>query len=245
VLGGRLRLAATPPHKEKIDWLIEDLIRVLPSSVDVRQGSPAAAAEVLATCPDAVICAAGAVPSRLDVDGADLPHVVSAEDVLSGREDVSGRRVVVIGGGMVGCETASYCAARDCDVTLLELLDDVGADCEPITRSDLLERLTEQGVEMRTGVDVREITAAAVSVDDGTGRRDLPADRVVIAVGAVPDREIERALRGAPVPVSSIGDAREARGICEAIHEGWQAAAALGDGGNAKGAMWEGRWNES
>jgi len=235
-LGGRLRLAAAPPHKEKIDWVIDDLIAGLPPSVDLRTGTRATVAGIAALRPDAVILATGATPARLDVPGAELPHVVTADALLRDRIDVAERPVVVIGAGLVGCETALHCASSGARrVTILEALAKAAGDCEPITRGDLLTRLKERRVEIYTGVRVREITTSAVEFEAAGRLETLPAELVVTAVGAEADHRLEQGLQGRGLPVYVIGDARKPRGIYEAINEGWLAAMKLSEEG--------GRWN--
>ena len=229
VLGGCLRLAAVPPHKEKIGWLIDDLSLALPEAVDVRLGTRAEAADLVAIAPDLAILAGGSSPTRLDVPGATLPHVHTADDVLTGRAPIAGR-VVVVGGGMVGCETALHCAKGGASVAIVEVLDAVACDCEPITRRDLTERLAARGVEIRVGAVVREIAAAFVRIDVAGREERLAAETVVCAVGRRPNRRLAGELSDAQVPVAAVGDAREARGICEAVYEGWRAALRLDEG---------------
>ncbi|MEW5827139.1 MAG: FAD-dependent oxidoreductase [Candidatus Bipolaricaulota bacterium] len=224
-LGGRLHLAVAPPHKEKIGWLIEDLQRALPNGVEVRLGARATAGDIATLEPDALILATGAGPRPLEVPGADLPHVFSADAVLGGEADVEAKNVVVIGAGLVGCETAAYCAARGAKVVVLEVTCRLAADCEPITRSDLLERLRANGIELHTGVAVRAVRPSAVESECPEGPREWPADRVVVAVGAESNRDLERELSHRGLPLRVVGDAAEARGIYEAVAEGWYAGA--------------------
>jgi len=218
-LGGRLRLAAVPPHKEKIGWLIEDLVAALPASVDVRLATRATAEDVRSLDPDRVIVATGSSPRCLSVPGGDLPHVRSIDTVLAGAAGIEGR-VAVVGGGMVGCETALHCAEHGCEVTIVEALDEIAGDCEPITRSDLVERIRTSGIEVRTGAAVKEITPTQVLIE---GDAALDADAVICAIGGEPNDAVAEALSGASFPVSRVGDALAVRTICEAVHEGWRA----------------------
>jgi len=225
-LGGRLRLAAVPPHKEKIGWLIEDLGERLPASVEVRSGALADAQAVTRETPDAVLLATGAIPKCLDVQGADLPHVRTADDVLA--DGVVAGSVVVIGAGMVGCETALYCAERGCPTILVEALDEIAGDCEPITRSDLVRRLEAEGVGVRVGATLQEITSSDVAIECAGNEEWLSADLVVCAIGCAPNDRLASDLADASFPVRTIGDARDPRGIYEAVHEGWLAAVSVG-----------------
>ena len=230
-LGGELHLAAVPPEKEKIDWLIADLEGALPPSVEVRTGIDATPADIEALRPDAVIVATGATPARLNVRGSDLSHVVPARALLKDRTDVSGKRVVVIGGGMVGCETALYCASHGASkVTILEALPAIAGDCEPITKRDLLSRLEKEEIDVRTAVRIAEITDSEVRFEERDRLEGIPAESVVTAVGGEADQYLAQELERRGIPVRSIGDALEPRGIYEAINEGWLAAVKLSEG---------------
>ncbi len=225
VVGGTLRIAERPPHKEKIGWLIDDLTSSLPEAVEVRTGIEATENVVRDLRPDGVIIGIGGTPRLLEVPGADRPHVVSARRLLASDEGFDdGRAVVVIGGGMVGCESAEFCAVRGAPVTLLEVLDAVGEDCEPITRAALIERLDVLGVSIHTGIRVAEIGSDAVVFDEGGHRREAKAARVVVAIGNRPNLDLAEALSEEPFPVVVVGDARDPRGIQEAVSEGWRAA---------------------
>ena len=220
-LGGRLRLAAVPPHKEKIAWLIEDLIAALPESVDVRLATRATADEIRALRPDRVIVATGSSSKCLPVPGAELPHVRSIDSALAGAARIEGR-VVVVGGGMVGCETGLFCAEQGCAVVVVERLGEIASDCEPITRKDLVERLRAAGIKVRTGVEVREITPTLVRL---SGETAVEADAVICAVGGEPNGALADEMADGAFPVCRVGDAREVRTIFEAVSEGWRAAA--------------------
>ena len=222
-LGGRLRLAAVPPHKEKVAWLIEDLISSLPEKIDIRLGAKGTSRALAGLTPDVVLLATGATPGCLAVPGASLPHVCSADAALDEPQDIHGP-VAVIGGGMVGCEVASFCAERGCSVTLIELLDEIASDCEPITRGALLRRLSEQDVHILSGTTVLEITTSEVSVERNDRSEQVPAETVICAVGSLPVHEPQEEMVTAACPVIRIGDARSARGIYEAVYEGWRAA---------------------
>jgi len=244
-LGGRLRVAMRPPHKEKIGWLIEDLIADLPDALDVRRHVRATAAVVRALSPDGVILATGAEPACLHVPGAERLHVRSADDVLTDGQ-VLPQDVVVIGGGMVGCETALHCARQAERVTIVEMLDCLCADCEPITRGDILDRLDAAGINTRTGTTVRGIGERNVLLSAGSGTdptegapESIDADLVVCAIGSEPNETLFAELSGGPWELFPVGDACGPRGIYEAIHEGSLAARRLGRTG-AGAAAWEG-----
>ena len=222
-LGGQLRAAARPPHKDKISWLIEDLIRAIPAEVDVRLETDVTKHDVDALGPDAVVLATGARSVSFAVPTDPDATVQSAESLLLSSDDLTGMSIVVIGAGMVGCETALACVERGARVALIEALADVGRDCEPISRSVLLRHLGEAGVRIVANARVAEIEAEAVAVETEAGTEYVPAGRVVVAVGAMPVDQLRDAWQDAALPVFVIGDAREPRGIAEAVYEGWRA----------------------
>jgi len=234
-----------PPHKEKIGWLIDDLIADLPDALDVRRHVRATAAVVRALSPDGVILATGAEPACLHVPGSDRSHVRSADDVLTDGQ-VLPQDVVVIGGGMVGCETALHCARQAERVTIVEMLDCLCADCEPITRGDILDRLDAAGINARIGTTVCEIGTRSVLVSARSGTdpeegapESIDADLVVCAIGSEPNQTLSVELSAGPWVLLPVGDVCGARGIYEAIHEGSLAARRLGRTG-AGAAAWEG-----
>ncbi len=223
-LGGQLRYAKVPPHKEKIDWLLDDMIQSLPASVEIKMGIDVRVETIRELHPDAVILAIGGIQKHLSVAGISQKHVWTVERALASCDSVSGETVVVIGGGLVGCETASYCAERGGKVTVLELLNDVGRDCEPISLAALLRHLEEGHVEIRTDVRVIEIRSDTVLIEKDGRQSELPATRVVVAIGAESNLTVANELRDDPFPVFVVGDARDPRGIQEAVYEGWRAA---------------------
>jgi len=224
-LGGQLRYARVPPNKEKIDWLLNDLVQSLPESVETRTDEEATAAVICKLNPDAVILATGGVPKSLDLASSSHQHVWTAARALSCSDnELADEVVVVIGGGLVGCETAIHCVAQGARVTLLELAESIGRDCEPITRSVLLRHLEERQVAVVTAARIVEISQTSVRIERGEQSSELSASRVVLAIGADPNLALGNELLNEELAVFTVGDARDPRGICEAVSEGWNAA---------------------
>ena len=200
------------------------MVLSLSANVAVKTGIDVTAKIIRALHPDAVILAIGGIRKQLSVADGSQAHVWTVEGALSSGDSIPGETIVVIGGGLVGCETASYCAEQGGKVTVLELLDDVGQDCEPISRGALLRHLEEQHVGVLTGVRVIEIRSDTLLIEQDGHPSVLPATRVIVAIGAESNPSLADELRNDPFPVFVVGDARDPRGIQEAVYEGWRAA---------------------
>lgn len=226
-LGGQLVLAATPPYKSDIAKLTRYLsTQMAKLGVQVRLSCRASAEMIKQSQPDIVVIATGAAPLTPPIPGA-AAHAVTAWDVLSGAVRV-GKRVVVIGGGDVGCETAEFLATQGCQVTVVEMLPDVATELAAWTRRLLLHRLMAAKVEILTQTTVKSIQPGLVSYDRQGLAGDIgPVDSVVLACGAVARNELGQELTGLSVPVHIIGDARRPRNAAEAIREGLELGFAL------------------
>lgn len=224
-LGGLLNVASAPEFKEDLRRFKEYLIRqVHEAGIRVVMGTEVTPEVVAREKPDRLIIAAGSVPVHPAVSGADLGHVVHATEVYLGRAQV-GQRVVIIGGGIMGCETALILGQTGKQVTIVEMLDRIGFDVEPLTQTTLNEMLASLPVTIRTQVKLEEITAdGVVVIDHNWERQHLEADTVVIAVGMAPQKELVNALEGAAPEVIAVGDCVEPRDVGDAIHAAFQAA---------------------
>jgi 2,4-dienoyl-CoA reductase (NADPH2) len=230
--GGRLLAAALPPFKEEVAVLARALaVRAERAGVSIRLGEAGDRALVEREKPDVLVVALGAEPSFPDVPGINKPNVVLAEAVLRGEAAVSGS-VLVIGGGLVGCETAEHIVGRltaataavptspVTGVTIVEILDRIAADVPATTRPFLLGRLRAAGVRLLTGCCVTELLPTGATVEDAQGPGFIVADSVVVATGYNADqRSIER-FNGAAPEVHFIGDCAGGRTIKEAMEQG-------------------------
>lgn len=230
-LGGQLRLASVAPHKTELARAAEHLVsEVARLPIDVRTGARAEVASIVALRPDHVIVATGSQPARPPISGIDGAQVVTAWEVLGGEADPIGD-VVVVGGGAVGLEAAEVVAAAARAVTVVEMLDRVGADVSPTILPGLLRGLEERGVRVLAGHVVREIRPGEVVVEHDGRERVLAADTVVLAAGAVPESSLARELSEIGIAVRLVGDCRGDGGgtIERAVRDGFYAALAVGD----------------
>ncbi len=228
-LGGQALLASATPHKgefaEVVRYLKHEIDRF---KVNVHLNTRADAGTVEQLNPDTVIVATGAQPLVPDIPGVDRPNVVQAWDVISGKATPSGK-VAVIGGGLVGCETAELLAEKGCQVVVFELLKDVVIDIGPSLRTVLLERLMNNPrIKIITSAEVKEIGENSVVIVREKGRQAIQGiDTVVLAAGAVPRDEIVEEIKATGIPVHVIGDAEEPRKAIDAIHQAFETAYAL------------------
>ncbi|MBI4187004.1 MAG: FAD-dependent oxidoreductase [Chloroflexi bacterium] len=220
-LGGQSNLACAAPNKEETRNILEYLTgQVKKLGVKVRLGEEATIDKIKEVGADAVIVATGAAPLVPKIHGVNKKNVFLAWDVLSGKAQV-GDRVVIIGGGMVGCETAECLLAGGKKVTLVEMLPNIASDVEPFTRIFLLDRLGKSGMQILTGTKLEEVTDTGVICSRNSVKKTIDADAVVLAVGAVPNKGLLQKLEGKVPEVYAVGDCVQPCKLLEAIEAGF------------------------
>ncbi len=226
-LGGQLILASKPPFKDTIETFRQYLVgQVAKLDIEMRLRERFTLDLLDELKPDVVILATGVKPFIPQIPGIQSKKVIQAGEVLVGAK--TGERVVVIGGELVGCETALYLMEQGKKVTIMRRGPEFATKVHQFIRGPLLGRLQFKGVSMLTGVEYEEITEAGVVIRTGTGERKIvEADTIVLAAGAVPDTELLDALKGKAARVVSVGDCVEPRGIREAMEEGYKAGLML------------------
>ncbi|MBI2907818.1 MAG: FAD-dependent oxidoreductase [Chloroflexi bacterium] len=221
---GQLKLAAAAPHKEKWIWFRDYLTtQVSKLNIEVHLGTEVTPAIVARARPDVVILATGAKPLVPDIPGVDGANVCTAHDILGGKVGLKGRRVAVLGGRLVGCETAEFLAERGNTVTIVcrSPASQLAEGLSGSNRPDMLVRLKQHKVRVIAEHDVREVTDKGLVLIDKNWRTSfLEVDSVVIARGAVPVGDLARRLKGSEFEVYAIGDCAEVRDIPSATFEG-------------------------
>ncbi|MDO8784802.1 MAG: FAD-dependent oxidoreductase [Syntrophales bacterium] len=219
-LGGQLLLASIPPHKEEIENVAGYLKTQLEKlRVKIVLGEEVSQGIIDEIRPDAVIIATGAVPAVPPIPGIKRNNVFIAREVLLGKAVAEPKDVIVIGGGMVGVETAEFLAEIGKEVTIIEMLERVAEDLGPVARMFQKKRLAQKGVKILTGTKVKEIKENGVMAQRGGESIFVPAGSIVIAVGATPDRKLA-ALLADNIPAYIVGDSAEAGDIMNGIHDG-------------------------
>jgi len=221
-VGGQWRIAACPPHKGDflglLDWFLDELGRL---GVEMHLGKRMAPEEVIGLHPDAVIVAVGAEPAFPPIPGIEGEAVVHAWKALRGEGIPAGDRVLVIGGGATGLETAEFLAERGKRVTVVEMLDRFGADMGGTVAFHLRCRLKNLAVELFKNTRVLAVSGRKVTMErSGAEAVWGPFDAIVIALGVKPRDGRWEVLRGKVPEVHVIGDAVRPGRATDAIRQG-------------------------
>jgi 2,4-dienoyl-CoA reductase-like NADH-dependent reductase (Old Yellow Enzyme family)/thioredoxin reductase len=224
-LGGELKLAALPPGKTILNNLLEYMeTQLLKLGVVVELGKRATPKMVNEFAPDAVLVAVGSLPFTPDIPGIEAQNVVGYRQVLL-RQRKLGKKVVVMGGGLVGCETAIFLAEGGKEVTV-EFIEPEPVIPTKRIKATILKMLTERNVKVMPGVQShKEITNKGIRVVDKEGvEQFLEGDNIVLATGAQANKTLAQSLAGNIPEVYPIGDCSEMGEILGAIHSGAETA---------------------
>lgn len=173
--------------------------------------------------PDVVIIATGSVPFIPPIKGAEKDFVVTAHDILLGKKE-AGNNVVVIGGGLVGAETADMLGGQCERVAIVEMMPKIMRDGEAAPAKYMMERFKTNNVEIYTSAKVIEIGEHAVVIEKDSKNLTLEnIDTVIIAVGVKTDRTLLEKIDSLNCKVIKIGDANGVKNGYLAIREGYEA----------------------
>jgi 2,4-dienoyl-CoA reductase-like NADH-dependent reductase (Old Yellow Enzyme family)/NADPH-dependent 2,4-dienoyl-CoA reductase/sulfur reductase-like enzyme len=226
-LGGALNFARDVSFKTDIHRFMETQIRRVGSlAIKVLLNTEVTPDFVELERPDVLIAAVGAEPIVLRIPGIDGASVIHATDVHKGAVKI-GKKVVIIGGGLMGCETGLYLAQQGKDVTIIEMLDEIAIEGNIMHRRALMIEL-EKSVKLRPGFKCTKITSNGVTASDHEGKETLfEADTIITAVGMKSRNLIVDALRGTAPEFIAIGDCLKARRILQAVRTGYDAGMAI------------------
>ena len=223
VLGGQLNIADKPILKEKLAAYKNSLIyRVEHAGIDIRLNSPADIDSVKQLDPAGVFIATGGTPIVPHLPGIDLPHVMTAEEILTGKKEAKGS-VLVVGGGITGMETAETLASQGHAVTLIEMAGSIGKGLYDSVLADYMLRFERLGIKVR-------ICERLISIDENAVKtigtavpsvQEHPAETVVLALGTKPDRSLVEHFKSAFEEVIVLGDANRSGRIVEAVFDGY------------------------
>jgi len=224
-LGGNLIAAGAPEFKKDVAAFNEYLINhTYSSGVNVRLGRDATAESVLADGFDAVILAAGSRPIIPPIPGVDGKNVITSTQALTGKP--VGGRVVVVGGGLVGCEVALHVEKTAEKVVIVELLGDLLLTVQHNLNNDqhLKDMMKASSVEVHCGAKVTKISDSCLEYEQNGESHCVDCDTVIMAVGYLPNNQMIEELQDKVPLFWATGDAQQPRKIIDAVHEGFQAA---------------------
>lgn len=224
-LGGQLIIAMAVPGKKEtfgnlVNYYKNEIKRL---GINLKLGIDADASLIEAEKPDAVIIATGAVPSYPDIPGLKSPHVVTSHDVLAGIA-TTGKKVVVIGGSLTGCESALFLAKNGRSVTVLRRGAVMASEAGWSMRRLLMEELRSVGVTLITKVEYKSVNKDGVIIVQNGQETLLPADSVVLSAGLKPVNILASQLENKFKSIFIIGDCKDPRNAADAIEEGRMAA---------------------
>ena len=225
-LGGNLIPGSVPPFKNNdkklLDWYIKQM-ELLKVQVELNTAVDKSAAEREGA--DIVVVATGSKPIQMDFGCADI--TITASEALLGKKKV-GQKVLIVGGGLVGCETGLWLAQLGHDVTIVEMLDEIagGPHGMPFMNYDMLkDELNYHKVKIYLKSKVVSACGKDVTISTPDGEKAIPADTVIAAVGYQSEDGLYKELKNSlNVPVFNIGDSRDVNNIMYTIWDAYEIA---------------------
>jgi 2,4-dienoyl-CoA reductase-like NADH-dependent reductase (Old Yellow Enzyme family)/thioredoxin reductase len=227
-LGGQLRISSIAPCKEEMEAALQHMKYMLSkTNAKVILHKAPTNKEILSHNPEAIIVALGSRPALPNVPGIDLPSVYDVRTVYKGTIDL-GKKVVIGGGGDIGCETADLLAEKGMSVTIVEACEEVLHRMKEIPKQELLKRLKNKNVTILTGTKVTAIEAGQVIVDTENGiRKELLTDSVIFSTGSISADSFAATLEGSVEEVYVVGDAQEPGNLGAALRSATAVALTL------------------
>lgn len=213
-LGGNFRIASYPTGKGQLSEAIRSMIvRAEKAGALLRVNTEATEDMLRTLAPDAIILATGSNPLVLPIPGLDTCGYVTAQDMLEGKAPV-GRKVLVVGGGMVGCEAAEFLAERGHEVGIIEMKDVIASDVTPENRRYMFENFRNHQVLLMPGAKVGRFYADGVdyTLANGTAGSLRGYDSVVLAMGSRSNAALKEVAEAVASQVFVIGEAAKAPG---------------------------------
>ncbi len=226
-VGGQLQLANKPPHKDKINWLIEnqksELARL---GVEVKYNTEATVENLQAVSPYAVVVATGGRALVPNIPGVDKANVCSSTDILTGKVKLENKKVAVVGSGMTGLETTELLNETGNQCTVVEMLPAIGAGAYMQNLLDVKMRLDAQGTSYRPFHRLDAVLDGKLELTNMASikKAELETEYVVIALGTASNKELAENLKGKFDKVVSVGDANKVGRIANAIASGYEVA---------------------
>ncbi|GMQ64208.1 oxidoreductase [Vallitalea maricola] len=230
-LGGTINLAKKPPFKERMQWISDyynsEFERL---GVEVKLNTEATTDRIMAYKPDAVILATGSVsivPKK--IPGVNGDNVLTVESVLSGKSQLKGKKVAVIGAGLTGLETAEYLCAEGNHVAIIDMLDKPAPNANHTNVADVCGRLAKSDVNYLLGHSLKEIKTDSVVLEELENHKKVTVsvDAIVLCLGFRPDQSLASELEAKNVKVKLIGSAIKDGIIAPAVRTGYEVGRGL------------------
>lgn len=227
VPGGNLRSAGAPSFKKDVlRYMHHQILMLKKSGVVMHLCKEANVSNITENAFDHVILATGSTPLIPSIPGHDCSNTTDAVRILK-KQTPCGKQAVIIGGGLVGCETALFVRELGTEVTILEMMDDLLATAQHCQNNDaeLRHMINTSDIRVLTSVKVKQITEHSVIITRADGTiAELPCDTVIFGAGFRTDHTLEHELKKVVKDLTIIGDAIAPRKIYTAVHEGFHAA---------------------
>ncbi|MEG0376941.1 MAG: FAD-dependent oxidoreductase, partial [Eubacterium sp.] len=231
-LGGQMNVACIPPHKQEVSrWIIYLKKELEACGVSVHLNTEATAETLKAMAPELLIIASGAKEIVPPIKGVEKETAITAQMVLKNDTVIAGGNILVVGGGMVGCEVAETLIHQKrgpMAVTIIEMADEIGEGMVPNNKEPMLRRLKSLGVGLETGTKLEAVEGTDVTVNQRGEVKTLKGfTHIIYACGSKAENNLYTALEKTFPKVVCIGDANGPRQALEAVREGFEAAMTL------------------
>lgn len=230
-LGGTINLAKKPPLKERMEWIADYYkVEFEKLGVEVKLGMEATAENIAEMNPDAVLVATGSksiIPRS--ISGIDGKNVYTIEEVLTGKAGLKDKKILIVGAGVTGLETAEYLCHEGNMVVLADMLEKVAPNANHTNVADVCGRLKKYGAQFMMAHALKEIQETGVILERLSDKEavTIDADAVVLSLGFRPDNGLVEELKARGIQAQAIGNAIKDGTIAPATRSGYEAARAL------------------
>ena len=184
--------------------------------------------------PNLIVSSTGSAPllppirglhDRIDKEGSKVASILGMINHINDYpEDMTGKKVVVVGGGAVGLDVVEFFAARNAEISIVEMMDQIGRDLDPVTKNDMKDQMKKHHVAQLTKTALQEVKDSSFLVKDAEGERELPFDYGFVCLGMKAQGQLFAELSDAfvsdDVEILNIGDSKRARRIIDGTLEG-------------------------
>ncbi len=229
-VGGQINLASAPPEKAKTDWFTQDAVAACQSKgVKFITGKDVTPTDIKALAPDVVILATGSTPVKPKFAGKCSSEIYTFEDILSGKVELNGKNVAVIGSGMTGLETAHYLCEKGNKVTVVEMAKKLAPGTWMQHVDDIMPKLEKAGTVFMVGEKLSEINDGYIVTENVKTEEytRVNVDHVVLALGSRPVNYLEQELKLGGFNPIVIGDSKKVGRIADATKSAYEAVKSI------------------